>query len=174
MYSFLFSHRSSRSPLVLFFFSTSLSHHFLMHTQFSLSHFSSPHFSLFFLFSHLHYNVFNMYKALFTLCTPHFEIFPMIMFLALFLTHSLSPFARNKSSNRCVLFPFSFFQYGPPVTPVTLSMQEKKTKEGRIKRRRERKTKKKERYNAITQIRKSIAYSSRHKCARDCSRLLGS
>lgn len=72
------------------------------------------------------------------------------------------------------LFPFSFFQYGPPVTPVTLSMQEKKTKEGRIKRRRERKTKKKERYNAITQIRKSIAYSSRHKCARDCSRLLGS
>lgn len=52
------------------------------------------------------------------------------------------------------LFPFSFFQYGPPVTPVTLSMQEKKTKEGRIKRRRERKTKKKK--NGTTQLRKFV------------------
>lgn len=146
-----------------------------MHTQFSLSHFSSPHFSLFFLFSHLHYNVFNMYKALFTLCTPHFEIFPMIMFLALFLTHSLSPFARNKSSNRCVFsFPFLFFNMARRLRRLRCQCKKKKTKEGRIKRRRERKTKKKERYNAITQIRKSIAYSSRHKCARDCSRLLGS
>lgn len=125
-----------------------------MHTQFSLSHFSSPHFSLFFLFSHLHYNVFNMYKALFTLCTPHFEIFPMIMFLALFLTHSLSPFARNKSSNRCVLFPFSFFQYGPPVTPVTLSMQEKKNERRKNKTKEREKNKKKK--NGTTQLRKFV------------------
>lgn len=125
-----------------------------MHTQFSLSHFSSPHFSLFFLFSHLHYNVFNMYKALFTLCTPHFEIFPMIMFLALFLTHSLSPFARNKSLNRCVLFPFSFFQYGPPVTPVTLSMQEKKNERRKNKTKEREKNKKKK--NGTTQLRKFV------------------
>lgn len=115
-----------------------------MHTQFSLSHFSSPHFSLFFLFSHLHYNVFNMYKALFTLCTPHFEIFPMIMFLALFLTHSLSPFARNKSSNRCVFsFPFLFFNMARRLRRLRCQCKKKKNERRKNKTKEREKNKKK-------------------------------
>lgn len=158
MYSFLFSHRSSRSPLVLF---TSLSHHhhFLSCTHNSLFRTFLQRISLFFLFFFVPFTlqrVQHVQSPIYIMYTTYFENFPMIMFL----THSLSPFARDKSSNRCVLFSFSFFQCGgPPVTPVTLSMQEKKNiyiykNERKKNKTKEREKRKKTNGNKITQIRK--------------------
>lgn len=129
MYSFPFSHRSSRSPLVLFFFfsfflffsNLSFSPHFLTRTHNSLFHalLFTALFSFLFSFSflfppftlqrvqHVQSPIYIMYTHL----VSRFLFFPMIMFLALFLTHSLSPFARNKSSQTGAFsFPFlSFF-----------------------------------------------------------------
>ena len=94
-----FSVFTSIVSVASFLFSLSLSLPFVLCLFLSFPH---AHITLSLSLFHLHYNVFNMYKALFTLCTPHFENFPMIMLVSL----SFSSFARNNLLNQCVFFPF--------------------------------------------------------------------
>lgn len=154
MYSFLFSHRSSRSPLVLFFFQPL----FLIIS-------SCTHNSLFRTFLHRTFLFFSFFP--FTLQRVQHVQSPIYIMYTSFrdfsndnvsrsLSHTLPLPFRTQQILKPVrfLFPFSFFQYGPPVTPVTLSMQEKKNERRKNKTKEREKNKKKK--NGTTQLRKFV------------------
>lgn len=174
MYSFLFSHRSSRSPLVLFFFNLSFSSFPHAHTILSFALFFTALFSFFSFFPFTLQRVQHVQSPIYIMYTS-FRDFSNDN-VSRSLSHTLPlPFRTQqilKPVRSLSLFFFSIWPAG--YAGYVVNARKKNERRKNKTKEREKNKKKRTVNNAITQIRKSIAYSSRHKCARDCSRLLGS